>query len=62
MAAAGHGYIAKVYANGGVFQDTKAGDWKIQIAAVPEPGVWLMMASGIILLGWMRVRKSAQMA
>lgn len=32
------------------------------ITLVPEPAVWLLMAGGIFLLGWLRVRKSEEIS
>jgi len=33
----------------------------LNVVAIPEPTVWLMMLGGIGLLGWMRLRKSESM-
>lgn len=61
VAAAGSNYVAQVLAIGGDFHGIQAGDWKIRITEqlpIPEPGVWLMMAGGIVLLGWLRMHKA----
>jgi len=64
-AAAGHNYVAYVLARAGDFQGIQPGLWKIQITEhqipIPEPGVWLMMAGGIVLLGWLRMHKSGNL-
>ena len=51
-------FTAIVYGRPGVDKGFFGSQYHFEIDAIPEPGIWLMMAGGIVLLGWLRVRKS----
>ena len=57
FASAAGSFAALVKAISGA-QGTQFSGYQVRIAFIPEPAVWLMLAGGLGLLGFMRIRRA----
>jgi hypothetical protein len=58
FASAAGSFAALVKAISGS-QGTQFSGYQVRVAFIPEPAVWLMLAGGLGLLGFMRIRRAA---